>query len=209
MNKSLKILLISFSIVVVITIPAILILLNPSVRTQISEKVSTWFSLDTNDKKEAEKVNETREMEIEGSEFPDFTTDFSGTYIYKYVNDTNQYDKKYITIEVSIPATNSYTERFVTGSYTESSYFEVESTGEVVETKKEYLINGVINENNEFEQKLDIVETTDNNRVQPLHREFEYTILVKLTFENNTVTYEEKYLTTRTPIENTYILEKQ
>ena len=67
----------------------------------------------------------------------------------------------------------------------------------------------MINENNEFEQKLDIIETTDNNRVQPLHREFEYTISVKLTFENNTVKYEENYLTTRTPIENTYTLVKQ
>lgn len=85
-------------------------------------------------------------------------------------------ETEYTLIEFTVDSNNQ-----LTGSFLQTNHFEAETIPDVGDSKKAYVFSGKV-ENYIFNYSVTYITTTDNNTVEPFHREYEQTSQITIEF---------------------------
>jgi hypothetical protein len=148
---------------------------------------------ETSDDAETKSQNQTADYDI------------SGTYTFEEKTTENPTATLTETNNLSISLTVKETGD-IKGNYSEIFHSE-SSTAGTVDTEDVYKFTGKVGDNNTFEKQLTYTATTDNDQVQPYHREFEREILITIEFKEDSALYTVKTIGSNMD-PNTYTLKK-
>ncbi len=174
---------------------------NP-IKTTINN-VLTQKNDDTTDQEE--KDNETSDETEEQSQNQTADYDIAGTYTFKEKTTENPTTTLTETNNLNITLTVKENGD-IKGSFSEIFHSE-SSTAGTVDTEDVYKFTGKIEDNNTFEKQLTYTATTDNDQVQPYHRELEREILITIEFKKDSAIYTVKTIGSSMEPE-TYTLKK-